>query len=117
MRVNCEGNCCEGKLPTLPFFLVSKQTVYFADATTLYLNFKTFLDVSDEINIDIKRLQEWLKVNRLSLNIFKTKFIVLSNKSITNNTRIKFSNRTIEQVHSNTFFGVTIDQNVSFHVH
>ena len=62
--------------------LVSMQTVHFADDTTLYRRFKTFGDISDEVEIDIEHLQEWLKVNRLSLNVSETNFMILSNKSI-----------------------------------
>ena len=74
--------------------LVSIQTVHFVDDTTLYLKFKTFRDISDKVYINIELLQEILKVNRLLLNVSKTKFVILSNKTITNNIQIKFSGRT-----------------------
>ena len=87
------------------------QTVHFAVDTTLYPKLKTFRDVSDGVEIDIEHLQEWLKVNRLSLNVSKTKFMILTNKSISNNIKINFSDRTIEQVYSHKILGVIIDQN------
>ena len=50
------------------------------------------------------------------LNVSETKFMISSDKSIKNIIQINFFDRTVEQVHSHTFLGVTIHQNVSFHI-
>ena len=41
---------------------VSMQAVHFADDKTLFLKFKTFRNISDKVEIHIKRRQEWLRL-------------------------------------------------------
>ena len=55
--------------------LVSIQTVHFADDMTLYRKFKTFRDISDEVEIDIGRLQR--QVYMLDMETFMNKFFNL----------------------------------------
>ena len=62
------------------------------------------------MNHELSKLVLWLKSNRLSLNIKKTKFMVFSNKPILlANASIKICNDSIEQVQFIKFLGVIID--------
>ena len=48
--------------------------ILFADDTTLIM--KNVIYSTDIINAELAKLSIWLKVNKLSLNISKSKFIV-----------------------------------------
>ena len=70
------------------------------------------------MNHELSKLVLWLKSNRLSLNIKKTKFMVFSNKPIIlANSSIKICNESIEQVQFIKFLGVIIDCKLKFEHH
>ena len=62
------------------------KLINYADDSTLSSTLKVFLKNQDEnINKELSKVSEWLKVNKLSLNIGKTKFMIFSirNKKVT----------------------------------
>ena len=60
----------------------------FADDTSLVASHKNLTCLKSIVNTELLRISEWFKVNRLSLNIVKTNYIIFGNRHI--NTRIKF---------------------------
>ena len=52
----------------------------YADDTTIYFNLEDFihLNMENEINDDIEKIAIGLKVNKLSLNVQKTKLMIFS---------------------------------------
>ena len=53
-----------------------------ADDTNLFQSGKDVIQLQKEVEADLNRISEWLKINKLSLNIKKTHFIVFSNKNV-----------------------------------
>ena len=51
----------------------------FADNTLLYLK-KTSCNLEKHVYIKLDTIQRWLDVNKLSLNVSKTKYIIISTK-------------------------------------
>ena len=47
----------------------------FADDTNLYYEDVSLISLEQKINKELKKLNLWLNVNRLSLNIAKTNFV------------------------------------------
>ena len=58
-----------------------------------------------------------MDVNKLSLNINKTKFIIFGNKKIDREVKIMINNVEIEQVYENKFLGVIIDSKLNWKSH
>ena len=54
----------------------------YADDTTIYFNLEDFthLNMENEINDEIEKIAIWLKVNKLSLNVQKTKLMIFHRK-------------------------------------
>ena len=52
----------------------------------------------------------WFSVNRLSLNVAKTKYMVFTNCDINLNINIKINNTSIDRVCVSKFLGVLIPQ-------
>ena len=48
----------------------------FADDTNIYFESDDLLKVEKTVNKELKKLSLWLNVNRLSLNISKTNYII-----------------------------------------
>ena len=55
-------------------------TILFADDTNLFINGKNVYNLIESINQNLKKFVEWLKLNRLSLNVSKISYRVFSFK-------------------------------------
>jgi len=82
-------------------------------------------DISDidplvkSVNLELEKITDWFKANKLSLNIKKTHFILYrtKNKKIVSNISIKIDNIAINQETSTKFLGVIINQSLSWNDH
>ena len=63
----------------------------FADDTNNYFESNDLLKVENTVNKELKKLCLWLNVNRLSLNISKTNYIIFypNNKPLRNHITTK----------------------------
>ena len=87
--------------------------VLFADDTNSFASHKNLDTFINILNKKLDKVSNWLKINKLSLNIKKTHFILFHNKQKLMNTKIniKIDNSEIEQVFSTKFLGVLINEN------
>ena len=76
--------------------------------------------VSNEINLELNKVNDWLAVNKLSLNIKKTKFMLFHTRQ-TNISQyvpnLKIGNDKIKRVKDFDFLGLTINENMSWKPH
>ena len=102
----------------------SKQLkfILFADDTTIYYNGNNEKETIQIINSELKELNLWFQLNKLSLNVFKTKFMIFNRKikKKENNSEkslICINNTPIQKVSSIKFVGVFIDCDLSWKDH
>ena len=71
------------------------------------------------INEELQKVSDWLAVNKLSLNVDKTKFMIFhtKQKNLNQIPEIKINDKLIERVESFKFLGVIIDQNLNWNNH
>ena len=70
------------------------------------------------INYELEQISLWLKVNKLSLNVKKTHYMVFTNKkSRTANLKISIDNQIIDEVCQTKFLGVMIDNKLTWKNH
>ena len=83
----------------------------FADDTNLFISNKDIKKLCDNANQELCKAANWLAVNKLSINVKKTHFVIFraKNKNLTNNISINIGNQNIEQVNSTNFLGLNID--------
>ena len=65
--------------------------------SSLHINKESIEHVSDQINTELSKIQEWLNINKLSLNVKKTKFMIFHHyqRNIKNITpRLKINSET-----------------------
>ena len=99
--------------------------ILYGDDTTLFsaLDYSLPLDIpasSELINIELSRVGEWLIINRLSINITKTKYMLFHprQKDVSHMTlEPTLNGEQIEQVDSFNFLGVVIDKHISWKYH
>lgn len=61
--------------------------------------------------------KKWFDINKLSLNLSKTKFIIFGNCKINKMVKLKFESVDIECVYENKFLGITVDNKLSWKPH
>ena len=95
----------------LKFFL-------FADDTTILLSSDDINFLINTINTELLKLADWFALNKLSLNVSKTNFIVFNNQNIeASKFIIHLSGSNISRVNSTKFLGVEIDEKLSWKKH
>jgi DNA-binding transcriptional regulator YhcF (GntR family) len=66
------------------------------------------------MNEDLNRIYKWLCFNKLSLNIVKTKAMVITQKKkLDREKQVLIDNRVTEFVAEYKYLGVTIDENLA----
>ena len=65
------------------------------------------------------KVTEWPNINKLSLNVEKTHYIIFftKNKYIKTDENIFINNQLIKRVHSSKFLGVIVDSNIGWNDH
>jgi len=106
LYVNDMRNCCN-----------SISLLHFADDTTGFLSSKSVPGLVREMNLDLNRIAEWVRRNRLFLNINKTCYMVISDSSMSDLPSLMIENNLIARVTEAQFLGVTIDDKLSFKQH
>jgi hypothetical protein len=103
----------------LGFFSDKLTTIMFADDSNLFTSGSNLPDMINTINEQIPLLVDWLRANRLSLNIAKTHFMIfgLKNKAIAENINITIGGSKLEIVTSTKFLGIILDSNLNFKQH
>jgi hypothetical protein len=94
--------------------------ILFADDTNLFCRGTNINTMANIINTELTKVYEWLKANKLSLNVSKTNFMIFkpSNRGRSNiNQEIVINGQNIEQVHSTKFLGVIIDSKLNWSSH
>lgn len=102
-------------------------SIMFADDTNLLSSFCDFKmndgenmsNVCENINNELSKVYDWLCVNKLSLNISKTKAMTFSFKQRRRLElpKLSINNIEIENVNNFKFLGVNIDKNLSWETH
>ena len=91
----------------------------FADDTNLYFSSKSLNHLETILNCELKSVTEWMKCNRLAVNISKTNFILFHSSKLKPNQslRIKIDDVYIKQVDSTKYLGITFDSNLTWRSH
>jgi hypothetical protein len=71
------------------------------------------------MNTELHNFSEWIRANKLSLNIKKSKYMILASrrKAKPSSSNIMINGLELQQTESIKYLGVNIDQNLSWKVH
>ena len=91
----------------------------FADDANIYYESNSLNELEKTVNKELSKLYLWLNVNRLSLNIDKTKFIIFHplNKPSKQNVTIKINKKALNEIECIKYLGVIIDSSLSWKHH
>ncbi len=92
--------------------------IHFADDTTIYRSGRDLKTLCDEVCQELCVVDDWLKANRLSLNIDKTNYMIITHNPFDeHDVTIKIRDRPLTRVTSTKFLGITIDDRLSYGGH
>ena len=95
------------------------KTFLFSDDTSYFYSHKDPNQLIRVMNCELSKISEWLKVNKLPLNVAKTNYILFRprQKRITVSDTIALDNIAVQQVEVTKFLGVLLDQHLSWKYH
>ena len=101
--------------------LKETETGHFADDTYLLYSSKKLKTIETVMNTELKRVSNWLRLNKLSLNAGKTELIIFHSKRHFPNSAIsiKLDGKKLVPVDYIKYLGIYIDKHLAwdYHVH
>ena len=91
--------------------------IIFADDTNIFIEHKNLQTLEKILNDELHKLSIWFKLNKLSLNISKIKYILFGSKKINCDTVIQIDHEPIERVNNIIFLGTYIDSKFCWNTH
>ena len=91
----------------------------FADDTNIYFEHNSLSKLQYIINKELRKINDWLIINRLSLNIKKTNFIIFHsyNKPSRNKITLIFGKKAIKECLSIKYLGIIFDSTLTWKGH
>ena len=88
-----------------------------ADDTILLCCDRDLNELVRVINDGLEQLQTWFSVNRLSLNLSKTNYMIFGSRRITADICFRINKEKINRVNCTQFLGVVIDEKCNWKSH
>jgi Reverse transcriptase (RNA-dependent DNA polymerase) len=93
------------------------SVIMYADDTSISVSCNTVSEATEIMNNVLKTVSDWLKFNRIALNISKCKYMIFENKSKKNTTNdpiIEIDGILIEKVNQIKYLGIIVDEKLNF---
>ena len=86
---------------------------------SLIVTAKSYQELNDKLNSDLKSIQNWLKANRLVLNFQKTNYVIMGapREQSLQNLKPEIDGIALNRRYNTKVLGFHIDNNVKFDVH
>ena len=105
--------CINDFLLVTNFFIKS-----YADDTFLCHQHSSLDILQKEVNLELAKVYEWLASNRLTLNISKSKFMLITKKKVNvSNFSIKINETELVNCDSYKYLGVYFDKDLNWKTH
>lgn len=92
----------------------------FADDAIIYTTGYSCVEINNKLHKQMEKIDEWVKRNRLSVNVEKTKVMLIRGvrkKVNEENIKIKLRSKELEVVTEIKYLGIIIDKNLNFSKH
>jgi len=74
--------------------------------------------LKNHVNLELEKVYDWLKSNRLTLNISKSKFMLITKKRINlSNFSVNLNGTELEECDNYKYLGVYFDKNLNWKKH
>ena len=94
-------------------------TLMFADDTNMFITGANLMEVTNKLNVELEKVVYWLKINKLSLNVQKTHYMIFhpKGKKPIHDISVCLDNYIISKVTECKFLGVIIDNKLTWKNH
>lgn len=92
----------------------------FADDTAIYCSSRTALDLEAKLDEDLNYVKDWLNKHRLTLNIKKSKLLLIGGQKrlkLLRQVNLKIKDENIERTGHYKYLGVVINENLTWSDH
>ena len=91
----------------------------FADDTSTIYSHNDLKNIEETYNNELKNVSEWLRANKLSLNVLKSKLVIFHSKykKINQNIKIEIDKTAIKETNYAKYLGVLLDKNLTWNEH
>ncbi len=92
----------------------------YADDTAMYVSGESYIDVILALRIEMDNLVQWLRLNKLTLNVAKTKLMIFGTKPKLRAIRdspLKIGDETVERVAVFKYLGILLDESLDWEPH
>ena len=90
----------------------------FADDTVIYYAHKNINQARDAIQHDLQNIEKWMDMNKLTINIKKTQYMIISSHHRKfDNIDIRVNNLAITRTKAYKYLGVKLDQHLKYSQH
>ena len=96
------------------------QASLFADDTAIYCSSQTAIDLEAKLNEDLNHVKDWLNKHRLTLNIKKSKLMLIGGQKrlkLLGQVNLNIDDENIEQTGHYKYLGVVINENPTWSDH
>ena len=97
--------------------LKQMMSILYADDTTLLITGRSLHFLRCKMQHDLGQLSTWLCINKLKLNVSKTKCMIFHKEGLNPNIHLEVDGETVQMVKKFTFLGVVLDGSLSFESH
>ena len=105
----------------LPNVVKNSKICLYANGTNLSTEVNKVSDISDQLIPEFTNILNWLKENRLSLNLIKTQFMLIGTvqkiQSLNNLIAIRVNGRLLKRVKRIKYLGSIVDENLTWDDH
>lgn len=103
----------------LPTVSNNYKIIMYADDCSMFLSGNSCDDLASKANEDLLNILNWLRANKLTLNINKSKYMVFHTMNQKPNATISISieNKRLEEVKSFKFLGYILDPQLKWNLH
>ena len=92
--------------------------IIYADDTTLLMDDLNINNLHFNLIQELEKINNWTKINNLSLNTTKTNYIFFQNRSVHHNfPPVTIEGNTVDRVQFTKFLGVFLDENMNWNKH
>ena len=96
--------------------VVDCDVLMYADDTLLSISARTSCEAIEKMNLELIKLCDWLKFNKIALNTKKCNFMIF-NEKVNSDLNIKIDDVELEKVDKTKYLGVLIDNRLRFNEH
>ena len=101
----------------LPSISKSFFPILFADDTTICFSGPSLPELIEICNSDLRKFSTWANSNKLSINVDKTNFLFITNRSFSNIPILYLNNQILSRQTKVKFLGVILDEKLKFNFH